>query len=402
MNSIQSAYHLFMPQDPNDFSSSGIPFFDQIAKAMSGAGPVQWDMARQFAVMTATNSTSEANVEPTSRIAIQKLSSVADLHVRDITGLSTSDSTQPPAIDVVTRSTWVNHTLDAFRFYFSDFTGNSASISTGANLELDSSGVDAMMANLTKMMSPAMLGMSVGSMIGQLSLRAFGQYDLPLPREPKSQLLFVARNSEEFAKDWSIKVEDMQMWLLIQELTFHAIFRISFVREAITNSVKQHVAGFQPNPNALGQRLTNIDITNADPAAMMQKLLGDPTLLLGSERSAQQRALAPLLDAMICAIICYVDHVVDQVATRILGNGAQISEAVRRRRVESSSQDQYVEQLFGIYLTDDQVDRGESFISGVIERSGENGLAQLWARAGNLPTPNEIAAPGLWIERINL
>ena len=211
MNSIQSAYHLFMPQDPNDFSSSGIPFFDQIAKAMSGAGPVQWDMARQFAVMTATNSTSEANVEPTSRIAIQKLSSVADLHVRDITGLSTSDSTQPPAIDVVTRSTWVNHTLDAFRFYFSDFTGNSASISTGSNLELDSSGVDAMMANLAKMMSPAMLGMSVGSMIGQLSLRAFGQYDLPLPREPKSQLLFVARNSEEFAKDWSIKVEDMQM-----------------------------------------------------------------------------------------------------------------------------------------------------------------------------------------------
>ena len=391
-----------MPQDPNEFSASGFPFFEQIAKAMSNAGPVQWDMARQFAMMAATNSSTEPNVEPTSRIAVHQLTAVADLHVRDVTGLSTSDTTQPPVIDVVTRSTWVHHTVEAFKFYFSDFSGNSNSTIGGENLDLESNGMDAMMSNLTKMMAPAMLGMSVGSMIGQLSLRTFGQYDLPLPREPKSQLLFVVRNSEEFAKDWSIKVEDMQMWLLIQELTFHALFRIDFVRDAVTNLVKQHVAGFNPNPNALGQRLTNIDVTNTDPAAMMQKLLGDPTLLLGDERSAKQQALAPKLDAIICAIICYVDHVVDTVANRILGNGAQISEAFRRRRVESSSQDQYVEQLFGIYLTDDQVDRGEKFIAGVIERQGETGLARLWAREGNLPTPNEIAAPGLWIERINL
>jgi putative hydrolase len=352
--------------------------------------------------MAATNSSTEPNVEPTSRIAVHQLAAVADLHVRDVTGLSTSDTTQPPVIDVVTRSTWVHHTVEAFKFYFSDFSGNSNSTIGGENLDLESNGMDAMMSNLTKMMAPAMLGMSVGSMIGQLSLRTFGQYVLPLPREPKSQLLFVVRNSEEFAKDWSIKVEDMQMWLLIQELTFHALFRIDSVRDAVTNLVKQHVAGFNPNPNALGQRLTNIDVTNTDPAAMMQKLLGDPTLLLGDERSAKQQALAPKLDAIICAIICYVDHVVDTVANRILGNGAQISEAFRRRRVESSSQDQYVEQLFGIYLTDDQVDRGEKFIAGVIERQGETGLARLWAREGNLPTPNEIAAPGLWIERINL
>ena len=391
-----------MPQDPNDFSASGLPFFEQIAKAMSSAGPVQWDMARQFAMMTATNSSAEPNVEPTSRIAVHQLATIADLHVRDITGLSTSDTTQPPVIEVVNRSTWVHHTIEAFKFYFSDFSADSTSANGTESLELESNGMDAMMSNLTKMMAPAMLGMSVGSMIGQLSLRTFGQYDLPLPREPKSQLLFVARNSEEFAKDWSIKVEDMQMWLLIQELTFHALFRIKFVRDAVTDLVKQHVAGFHPNPNALGQRLTNIDVTDTDPAAMMQKLLGDPTLLLGNERSAKQQALAPKLDAIICAIICYVDHVVDTVANRVLGNGAQISEAFRRRRVESSSQDQYVERLFGIYLTDDQVERGEKFIAGVIERQGETGLARLWTRDGNLPTPNEIGAPGLWIERLNL
>ena len=108
-----------MPQDPND-SSQGFPFFDQIAKAMASSGPVQWDMARQFAMMTATNSDPESNVEPTARIAVNQLASVADLHVRDVTGLSTSESTAAPKIDVVTRSIWAHHTLDAFKFYFSE------------------------------------------------------------------------------------------------------------------------------------------------------------------------------------------------------------------------------------------------------------------------------------------
>ena len=401
-----------MSNNPDEQPFAGIPLFGDLAKAMAGQGPLQWDVARQVAISTATNGTNtEANVDPSSRVSLEQLAPIADMHVRNYTGLTTCTSggsgTALPNIVVTNHSTWVHHTLESYKPRFTQLATalSNPSVETpqpSTELDIETDQITAMMSSLNKMMAPAMLGMSVGSMIGQLSLRAFGQYDLPLPREPKSQLLFVARNSEEFAKDWSIKVEDMQMWLLIQELTFHALFRIEFVRNAVINLVKQHVAGFHPNPNALGQRLTNIDVSNTDPAAMMQKLLGDPTLLLGSERSKQQQALAPKLDAIICAIICYVDHVVDTVASRILGNGAQISEAFRRRRVESSSQDQYVEQLFGIYLTDDQVDRGERFVSGVIERAGESGLARLWARDGNLPTPNEIAAPGLWIERINL
>ncbi|MFM8776349.1 MAG: hypothetical protein ACKOEH_05615, partial [Actinomycetota bacterium] len=68
-----------MPENANDFSSSGIPFFDQIAKAMSASGPVQWDLARQFAMMSTNISSPEANVEPTTRISLNQLAQVADL-----------------------------------------------------------------------------------------------------------------------------------------------------------------------------------------------------------------------------------------------------------------------------------------------------------------------------------
>jgi len=383
---------------------------------MSSQAPVQWDMARQFAMTTAMNSTSntisEPNVDPADRIAIQQLAAVADLHVRDVTGLATNRNAEVPDIDVVNRSMWVHHTLIAYKPLFTEFatsiSGQTAIQPDGSDgsdgelSETDHTGeINAMMGNLIKMMAPAMLGMSVGSMIGQLALRAFGQYDLPLPREPHEQLLFVARNCEEFAKDWSINISDMQMWLLVQELTFHAIYQNPFIRATITDAVKKHVSGFRPSPNALAERLSNIDVTNSDPAAMMQKLLGDPSLLLGAVRSPEQELLAPKLDAMISAIVGYVDHVVDTVAERIIGTGSQIAEAVRRRRVEARSQDQFVEQLLGLRLTTKQMDEGHAFISGVIERAGIDGLSGLWTKPGNLPTPSEIVAPGLWLERIN-
>ena len=41
-------------------------------------------------------------------------------------------------------------------------------------------------------------------------------------------------------------------------------------------------------------------------------------------------------------------------------------------------------------------------MAGVVERAGEESLARLWEPVRNLPTPAEVDAPGLWLERIDL
>ena len=41
-------------------------------------------------------------------------------------------------------------------------------------------------------------------------------------------------------------------------------------------------------------------------------------------------------------------------------------------------------------------------MAGVVERAGEDSLGRLWSLARNLPTPAEVDAPGLWLERIDL
>ena len=96
-------------------------------------------------------------------------------------------------------------------------------------------------------------------------------------------------------------------------------------------------------------------------------------------------------------IVGYVDHIVDRAAT-LIGSSGRIAEAARRRRVEASPEDVFVERLFGLTLTRSQVERGRNFVHGVLERAGDEGLQQLFHAPPNSDAA-EVDAPGLWLAR---
>lgn len=375
-----------------------MPFFGDLAKAMASQGPLQWDVARQVALMTATHGTNtEANVDPASRISVERLAPIAEMHVRESTGIDLGSAN---SVQVVNRSMWTHLALEAYKPMFHNL---AASLSSApATVDESDDPMANMFASLNKMIAPAMMGMSVGTMVGQLSLRAFGQYDLPVPRDTSGGVLIVAPNIETFASDWSISTDDMRMWVLIQEFTSHSILTRDPVRNALTEMLGRYISGFRPNPDALMDRLSNVELGTDDPMKAMQKFLTDPSILLGAVRSSAQELLAPELDAIVAAVIGYVDHHVDQVAEKLLGTDSRIAEAVRRRRVEASPQDTFVEQLLGLKLSIAQVQRGTEFVQGVVERAGATALTQLFAQPGNLPTPNELVAPGLWLARLDV
>lgn len=387
-----------MSNSPDENPFSGMPFFGDLAKAMASQGPLQWDVARQVALMTATHGTNtEANVEPASRISVERLAPIAEMHVRESTGIDLGSAN---SVQVVNRSMWTHLALEAYKPMFHNL---AASLSSApATVDESDDPMANMFASLNKMIAPAMMGMSVGTMVGQLSLRAFGQYDLPVPRDTSGGVLIVAPNIEAFASDWSISTDDMRMWVLIQEFTSHSILTRDPVRHTLTEMLGRYISGFRPNPDALMDRLSNVELGTDDPMKAMQKFLTDPSILLGAVRSSAQEQLAPELDAIVAAVIGYVDHHVDQVAEKLLGTDSRIAEAVRRRRVEASPQDTFVEQLLGLKLSIAQVQRGTEFVQGVVERAGATALTQLFARPGNLPTPNELVAPGLWLARLDV
>ena len=387
--------------DPDQNPFGGIPMFGDIARALSGQGPLNWDAARQFAQLSATDGAVESNVDPSIRFALADLARIIEPHVLDVTGQDVGGY----EVATTTPGAWSQQTLEAYRPLFTELAvslGKRPAIS--ASDEADDDHGDpmmAMMAGLSQMMAPAMLGMAIGSMVGRLGKRAFGQYDLPIPRTASKQVTLIPGTVDAFADDWSLPRDSMRLWVLVHELTTHAVFAVAHIREGLSDLVRAHVGAFEPDPSAVADKLGSLDIEGDDPMQALQRTLGDPEILLGAVQSPRQLAMQPQLDAAMAAVIGYVDSVVDAVTARLIGGDSQrISEAVRRRRIESSPDDVFVERLLGLHLTRQQVERGRTFVAGVVERGGQSAINQLLDVAGSLPTPAELDAPGLWLARL--
>ena len=92
------------PDERPDDPFSSLPMFGDLARALQGQGPLNWDAARQFAQLGATGGAAEPNVDPTVRLAFADLARIAWLQVADVIG----STDVPPEPQVVTRSQWAS------------------------------------------------------------------------------------------------------------------------------------------------------------------------------------------------------------------------------------------------------------------------------------------------------
>ncbi len=384
------------PEGGNPFE--GLPMFGDLARLFSRQGPVNWDVARQTAAWLATDGQSEANVDPLERIRLEELVRVADLRVSAATGLDTSIAGGILSILPFSRGDWALHSLEAYR-PFLERLATSLSASGGADDDTPADPTTQLLGDLGKMLGPVLLGMQSGFMLGHLSRRALGQYDLPLPRTPADQLLIVPANLDAFADQWSLVADDFRLWVCLQEVTHHAVLGRPHVRARLERLINEYVSRFEVDPEALEASLGNLDPTDA---AGLQAVLGNPETLLGAMRSPAQQETLSRIETLTAVIEGFVDHVMDTTGRGLIGSYDQLTEALRRRRVEATDGERFAARLLGLELGRGQYERGAIFVRGVVERAGEEGLARLWASERELPTPAELDAPGLWLARIDL
>lgn len=399
-----------MSDDANN-PFGGFPFgsFGDLSNMFGGGQGDQWAQARQIAASIAGGGETEDNVDPAERIAYEQLARVAELQVTSTTGMRVSDGT-PPLIRPATRHEYALNTLDSWRPLLEAmgeaFTQGIQA--EGQALDLPESemaglpfGAD-FMAQIMKMMGPMMLSMTAGSMVGQLSRTSLGSYDLPIPRSELDELLVVHANIAEFTEEWSVPTDDMRLWVCLHEYLHHTVLRLPHVSERLHELTRRYVSAFEPNPSGLTDQLGGFDMTNPESMSSLEGLMQDPEALMGVVQSDHQRAMLPEISALLAAIVGWVDHMMDRIGTSLIASYGMLSEALRRRRVTATSADRFLERMIGLELDQGLYDRGRAFVDGVIERGGDSSLARLWLSERELPTPNEIEAPGLWLARIDI
>ncbi|MFN8050462.1 MAG: zinc-dependent metalloprotease [Acidimicrobiales bacterium] len=380
-------------------------------------GAPNWEHARQAAGAMASEGEPEANIDPLVRMQFEQLARVAELQIAEATGMTLSRSGAGITISPVNRHQWAAATVDAYRPLFEKLAGSLGRMMTAQLDELSGEDIDevnsmmppglgvdmgALMANMSGFIGPIMLITMAGSTVGQLGTRAFGSYDLPIPRPPSDELLVVANAIDEFGEAWSLPLDDLRLYTCLHEMAHHAVLSLPHVRERLTELLTWHADGFEADPAALEERLGPVDMSDPQAMERLQSSLASPEFMLNAIRSERQSQILPLIDTLVGCIEGYVDWVVDTVGTRLLRDYPRVSEALRRRRVEASEASRFVERLFGLELTQSKIDRGAEFVDGVFARGGKEALAALWSDVDHLPTPNELAAPGLWLARIGL
>lgn len=366
----------------------------------SAGGRSAWlDAARSLAQGVATDGGSEPNADPLDRIRLEELTRVAELHVGEATGMPFE---RTPVLVPVGRGAWAQQALSAWeptlgKVVEAQRDAPAAPAAPPAPFEGEG-GVEELMARFATTLGPVLVGMQFGSAAGHLAQRALGQYALPLPWPSSSEILIVPANVAHFAEEWSLPPEEARLWVCLHELTAHTVLTRPHVADRIRSLVDALAMEVVASQQGLVERLGG---EAGDPEAL-QRLLADPEALLADLLTPGQRRTSEDLVALTCVVGAYVDSVTARLAATLMGAAGSIGEAWYRYRIEESASEQAAGALFGLDLTRAQVDRGAAFVRGVLERAGEEGLGRLWTEPRHLPTPAEVDAPGLWLERISL
>ena len=368
----------------------------KILGGQGGASP--WlESARALAVGVATDGGTDENPDPLERIAYEQLLDIATRYVAEITGRSAAAEV---TVTPVGRGQWALAQLEAWRPTIEMVVAAQAE-ATGASLTQlggeQGMGGAALFNQFAEMLGPMMLGLQFGSAAGHLAERALGSYALPLPWPAGSDVLLVPKNVATFAEDWSLPLDEVRLFALSHEVAAHTILSAPATAARIVELLAASMADAMAAQKTLIEKMTS----SGDPEAL-QAMLSDPDALLAELVSPGAQAASASLTAATTALGAYIDHIANAVSAKLTGSHALIREAWLRHRVTDAKGEQAAGGLFGLDLSSSEDERGQAFETGVLERDGESGLAKLLRDAKSLPTPAEIDAPGLWLERLAL
>ena len=173
-----------------------------------------------------------------------------------------------------------------------------------------SGGLGGLLGQFAITLGPVLLGMQFGSAAGHLARRAFGQYALPLPWPESNTLLLVPGNVATFAEDWSLPLQEVQLWVCLRELTMHAVLTRPGVRSSLLHLLGDAAAHAAAAQRSMVERLGD---GLGDPAAL-EGVLDDPESLLADLISPEQRHISNALTALTTSIGAYVDHITAGIA----------------------------------------------------------------------------------------
>ncbi|CAA9564983.1 MAG: hypothetical protein AVDCRST_MAG49-2826 [uncultured Thermomicrobiales bacterium] len=353
------------------------------------AALIDWDRARQIAVnMNRGAALTAPERERLDRYYRELVRRCVPL-VEDFTG-----TTLPPTVErtfVFDRVDWIDANLEAFKPLFAPLE----------EFHAERSGAATPASNVLGGVNQTIVSAELGVLLGYLARRVLGQYDLALlGREPISagKLYYVEPNIRAVERALGLPREDFRMWLALHETTHAFEFEAHpWVRVHFNSLLMRYIEYLKQDAEHLKQGLNGLRVfaqrVRGRDAAGQQSWI---EVLM----SPEQRALFSQMQAMMCIIEGFSNHVMNGVGRDLLPTYDLIAERFERRQRQRSAAEQLFARLIALDVKLEQYRLGEAFIARVVAERGETFARRLWAGPESLPTMTEIRAPEQWIARM--
>jgi coenzyme F420 biosynthesis associated uncharacterized protein len=372
-----------------------VPLFREIQRVlMSSSGPVNWELARQVGIASASWGTEDPAPGERDLRGFEEAVRVAELQVAEFTGLEAP--TDIPKVEAVRRGQWVQANIEGLRAVLEPAAAKIGDAIAAAQQDAMPEPSQAGVAQVLGQLSPLLLGAQVGTVLGTLAQQVLGQYDIAVPRPDGSgALLFVVPNIARFEKEWSLDPTDFRTWIAIHEVTHRFEFARPWALTRFRELIDDFTSTLTLDVGELQQRLASLDPSN--PESMQEMLAGEDSMF-GAVMDDEQRLKLRRIQAFMTAAEGYGDHVMHALGARMLPSYARIDEAMRRYR-ETEQVDPVFERLLGIEVKREQYRLGRAFCDTVVELTDEATLARMWDSAEALPSMPELEEPRLWLAR---
>src|SRR5215204_215405 len=340
---------------------------------------VDWALARRIAGLAAGQATEE---EPPFDAAV--LSVEMEGPVASYTGLALASPT--PSAEVVSRAEWAGVNLDTLSHILDP---------VAARLD-DRLAFAGPLAGALRAGAAATLAAEAGLVMGYLSSRVLGQYDVSLlGAETEPRLLFVGSNLEGAVRDLNVDADSFGRWICAHELTHVFQFQgVPWLREHMSGLLRRYVATLEVRiESGSAGGLPSLP----DPARLVEAFREGGLAAL--VQNPEQRALMDEIQAAMSVVEGYSEHVMDAIAAEVIPGHEQLREAMDRRRRSRSAPQRIIERLLGFDVKLRQYELGKKFADAVVALGGMEALNRVWAAPEALPSSAELQHPESWLKR---
>ncbi|MBV9133569.1 MAG: zinc-dependent metalloprotease, partial [Chloroflexi bacterium] len=246
-----------------------------------------------------------------------------------------------------------------------------------------------------------MLSSQIGVLVGYLSRRVLGQYDIALlGEEPVTggKLYFVEPNLRQVEDTLGVPPDQLRRWIALHEATHAHEFELyPWVRTYLNTSLRQYLKLLIDDMRGRGDFGENTLFTLVN---RFVNNLRHGHNVINALMTPQQRELMSRLQALMSLAEGYSNHVMNQVGRELLPNFEMIHQRVEHRQRDRSAVEQLFLKITGLSLKMEQYRQGEHFVDTVARLRGIAFANRAWQSPEVLPTEAEIRDPEAWISRV--